>query len=125
MQLHTMQDPLKLFFDEEILDHTDLAVLEEQSGQLCVCLFEAAVLGVEFALSMRLLGIIHNQSMVILLDSGSSHSFLSSRVAVQVTRVTPLEKPLSVQVANGTQIKCTAHLSQPSGSYKSVNLVLI
>jgi hypothetical protein len=110
MQLHTMQDPLKLFFDEEILDHTDLAVLEEQSGQLCVCLFEAAVLGVEFALSMRLLGIIHNQSMVILLDSGSSHSFLSSRVAVQVTRVTPLEKPLSVQVANGTQIKCTAHL---------------
>jgi acetate kinase len=43
---------------------------------------------------------------VILLDSGSSHSFLSSRIADHLSRVAKLIRSLSIKVANGAQIRC-------------------
>jgi hypothetical protein len=53
----------------------------EDSAQLCAFLSEAAAKGVESSRSMRLIGQIPGHEMVILLDSGSSHTFLSSALA--------------------------------------------
>lgn len=48
--------------------------------------------------------------MHILVDSVSSHSFLSNQVAAaQLQGVVPLGKSLSVHVANGAQLSCEAH----------------
>jgi predicted aspartyl protease len=60
-------------------------------------------------MSMRLLGHICGQEMLILLDSGSSATFLSSSVAAHVPGQVPMQYPMTVRVANGTQIKCHTH----------------
>jgi hypothetical protein len=45
------------------------------------------------------------------MDSGSSHSFLSAQVAAHVHGLTPLQRPLTVQVANVAQLQCTHELT--------------
>lgn len=49
--------------------------------------------------------------LLVLMDSGSSHSFLSAQVAAHVHGLTPLQRPLTVQVANGAQLQCTHELT--------------
>lgn len=46
----------------------------------------------------------------ILLDSGSSHSFLSTAVAAQLPGVTDLHKSVSVQFADGTFLHCSSEI---------------
>jgi hypothetical protein len=75
-------------------------------SHLLACVSEVVVLGQESAMSMRFWGTIQDQSIVILLDSGSSHSFLSSRIADHLSRVAKLIRSLSIKVANGAQIRC-------------------
>lgn len=50
---------------------------------------------------MRLSGTIQQQDLVILIDSGSSHSFLFDRLRPLLAGVQELAQPFSVQVANG------------------------
>ena len=60
--------------------------------------------------TVKFVGGIQGIDLLVLLDSGSSHSFLSSRVAQHLTVLTPMTKELSVQVANGCQMQCTQQL---------------
>jgi hypothetical protein len=78
--------------------------ISDDSIQLCLCLSEAAVMGVESPKSLRFLGHIKGHDILILVDSESSHSFLSNVVVGQLSGRSSLPKPLSVQVANGTPI---------------------
>jgi hypothetical protein len=45
--------------------------------------------------------------MLTLVDSGSSHIFLSSELAGKLSGVVPLDQPLSVKVASGSSLSCT------------------
>lgn len=45
--------------------------------------------------------------MVMLIDSGSSHSFVSSNLAAKMIGVTLLPQPVTVHVANGGKVPCT------------------
>jgi hypothetical protein len=98
VQLHAIQEIWDLFSDDE--DPTDDFVA--QIPHLYACLSEAVAAGSESAMSMRLWGSIQGVGLLILLDSGSSHTFLSHKIVTQLSGVTPLEKSFSVQVANGT-----------------------
>jgi hypothetical protein len=60
----------------------------------------------KFPKSMRLMGNIQGQPMLILVDSSSSHSFLSVTLAKKISWVSPLPQVLSVKVANGNNIQC-------------------
>jgi hypothetical protein len=51
---------------------------------------------------MQLSGSIQGCDVVMLVDSGSSHSFLSRVVAAQLQGVAPMSKVLHVQVANSS-----------------------
>jgi uncharacterized protein len=42
--------------------------------------------------------------ILILIDSGSSHSFISAQVAAQLQGVSVSASPIQVQVANGTSV---------------------
>lgn len=44
------------------------------------------------------------------MDSGSSHSFISTSVACQLSGSTPLKSPMHVVVANGARLVCTSEL---------------
>jgi hypothetical protein len=76
------------------------------SGQLCICLSKVAVKGVESPMSMRIMGTIQGKSTLILVGSGSTHTFITSSLAQQLSGRSSLPKPLSVCVANGEKVAC-------------------
>jgi hypothetical protein len=70
-------------------------------------LSKAAVTGLEVPRTMKFMGHISGLDALVLLDSGSSHSFISTTVAQSLPNVTTISKPFQVQVANGFQLQCT------------------
>lgn len=44
--------------------------------------------------------------MSILVDSGSSHTFLSAKLSARLQGVSPLDPPIQVQVANSAILTC-------------------
>jgi hypothetical protein len=77
---------------------------------------EAAVGGVEGPRTFKLQGVIQELEILILLDSGSSHSFLSSWVASQLQGVTAISHPLQVKVANGNLLQASTELRKATWS---------
>jgi hypothetical protein len=73
-------------------------------------LSQAAVSGKAAPKTMQFVGHIQGMDLLVLLDSGSSHSFLSTQVADHVTGLSMLPKALSVRVANGSLLSCTQEL---------------
>lgn len=61
--------------------------------------------------TFRLSGSLFGQELLMLLDSGSSHCFLNTSLASSLTGVNQLAQPLSVTVANGNKLQCTAELT--------------
>jgi hypothetical protein len=55
-------------------------------------------------------GEIQGKPMVILVDSGSSHSFVNLSLAPLLSGLSPVLRPVQVQVANGQIIKCDTEL---------------
>jgi hypothetical protein len=52
--------------------------------------------------------------MLILLDSGSSHTFISAKLAAALSHpgLARLQKPLVVKVASGTSLDCDSQITQ-------------
>ena len=71
--------------------------LPEQFGQLSL----HAIAGTEPNDAIRLQAKVRNKTMLILVDSGSSHSFVNSDFLTQVNIVPIQTTPLQVQTANG------------------------
>jgi hypothetical protein len=93
--------------DEDSLDTYSVSSADDQSAQICVVVSEAAVSGIESPRSMRLMGSIQGHDMLILVDSGSSHSFLSSKLVGQLSGASKLINPMTVTGANGAPILCS------------------
>ena len=77
---------------------------------LQLSLSQDALAGADGPKSMRFLGSIQGHELLILVDSGSTHSFLSLSIAAQLSRVQSLSQPIQVQVANGAILQCSSHL---------------
>jgi hypothetical protein len=75
-------------------------ILAEEMGQLSL----NAISGTDSGDSLKIRALLHNQVMLILVNSGSSHSFISKSFALQVGLVTSLAQPMLVRVANGHTI---------------------
>jgi hypothetical protein len=111
IQLHVTQELLGLFHESEIEARpSELAQAVEDSCHLCMFPFEAAVQGVESPKSMRLIGQIQGCSIVILVDSGSSHTFIIAAVADGLSGLSSLHRMLPVQMANGARVACNTQL---------------
>jgi hypothetical protein len=110
VQLHAIQELWELLPNEELLDDPNDLVCVEDSGQLCMVLSEAAVVGKESSRSMRLLGQMQGHEVSILVDSGSSHTFLSATLAADMSGVSQLTSALAVKLANGNSLVCSLQL---------------
>ena len=66
--------------------------------------------GGQVATTMRLQDWIQNQEVLMLVDSGSSHMFVSSTLAERLQGVRRSISPLKVKVANGGQMHCNTEL---------------
>jgi hypothetical protein len=97
--------------DDEVVgagDSTD----ESTTEQLFLALYEADVAGVEAPRTLKIKSSIQHLHVLVLIDSGSSHSFISEQVANQLHGVTRVVKPAKVQVVNGNIIQSSAELLQ-------------
>ncbi|GJN25313.1 hypothetical protein PR202_gb13125 [Eleusine coracana subsp. coracana] len=104
-----MQEMWKLFHEDDMIKY-DEPLLSEDSAHLQMVLSHAAYSGVEAPRTMKLLGTIQGRAVVILVDFGSSHTFVSSSVARDLTGKMSLDRALKVQVANGDSMQCDAHV---------------
>jgi hypothetical protein len=62
--------------------------------------------------TLRFVGQIQGNVVVILVDSGSSHSFINDSIAQSLKNVTQVPNAIKVQVANCHLICCTSKIKQ-------------
>lgn len=83
---------------------------DSDSGEDLCAISLQAVNGTEGARTIRLRGYIHRTEVFMLVDSGSTHSFIDERAATQIPGCKDLSAPVRVRVANGSLIYCTHEL---------------
>jgi hypothetical protein len=79
---------------------------ESLTEQLFVAVSVVVVQSVEAVHTMKFQGLI-GLEVLILIDSGSSHSFLSTRLATRLFGVTDLPQSSRVRVADESCMSCT------------------
>jgi hypothetical protein len=87
-----------LYVDSDTLSHIDQSNSEVQ---LHMILSKEALLDGNSSRSLKFLGDIQDQAVMILVDSGSSHSFINEKIAQSLPGVYAMSKSIQVQVANG------------------------
>jgi hypothetical protein len=110
VQLHAVQELWELFQLED--DGVDQSLAGDSSEQLFLAISKAALHGVEASRTVKFLGSIQHQPVTILVDSGSSSSFISTTLAAKLSGVLPLQDNLSVQVAGGGTLSCNSMIPQ-------------
>lgn len=109
VQLHVVQELLDVFQLNEAPAPDEFSD-EPVNEKLFLSLSVAAVLGFITPRTLCFWGQVGEQQVRILLDSGSSHTFISPAVAAQCSSLQQLLPPLTVQVANGQVLTCSAHV---------------
>jgi hypothetical protein len=110
VQLHVVQevwDALQLEDDGVISPSSD-----GSSEHVFLAISKAAVTGQAAPRTVKFLGSIQHVPVSILVDSGSSTSFVSSKLASRLSGIIPLSRPTSVQVAGGGLLSCSALLAR-------------
>lgn len=83
MQLHVVEELLQLFPTEDVVesDTNDATPDEPETEELLAISREAVVLGIESPKTMWLQGLIQRHEVLMPVDSGSTHSFISEQLA--------------------------------------------
>jgi len=80
---------------------------DSDSGEDLMALSDQAVQGTCIGKTIKLAAHFGKHSAVVLLDSGSSHNFISEQLAACLPNWQLLQKPLQVKVANDSVLICT------------------
>jgi hypothetical protein len=73
--------------------------------------------------TLKFEGTIQGVQVTILVDSGSSHSFLSSNISQSLSGFSQMKQPVCVQVANGGTLTCASELLQASWQVQGYQFV--
>jgi len=113
VQLHVIQELWEFFqlnVDEPApTDHSEL----------CMAISQAAFTGQVTTKTLKLMGSLRGHPVVILIDSGSTHTFVSTGLAAQLAGCSQVLTPLTVKVANGNQLICNTEFVDMSWSVQS------
>jgi hypothetical protein len=107
VQLHAIEEVWDMLEEEKGVE----PAVEEPQPTL-MALSGAAWTGSDVATAFRVSGTIQNHQMVFLIDSGSSHTFISEKWRSSMLDVQPLSRKITVKVANGQVLNCEHHLSK-------------
>jgi predicted aspartyl protease len=107
VQLHVLQEVLELFSIEAV-DH-DQASSSGTQAELHLMVKETTIKDPS-TLTFKLTGVIQDQQIQFLVDSGSTHSFLNNTFIPQLSGVVPMQATMRVKVANGEQLQCNQTL---------------
>jgi len=106
VQLHVVQELLELFSLD--IDVDTASIVSE--GQLFVALSKDAFAGSSGPRTIRFSGTIQQREVSILIDSGSSHSFIAKQIADNLSGVFPLASAIMFKWLIGGVMECTSHL---------------
>lgn len=96
-----MVDPHEIISDA-VLDALVGSVAEE-----CATISVNALLGATHPKTIQLRALVENKVVLILVDSGSTHTFVDQSLLSKISAPTvKLKQPMNVSVANGTLIPC-------------------
>uniref|UniRef100_A0ACD5ZDX5 Uncharacterized protein n=1 Tax=Avena sativa TaxID=4498 RepID=A0ACD5ZDX5_AVESA len=109
VQLHVVEELLAMVQPEEAPEQPQERAGSDTASQF-MHISQAAADGGQAASTMRLQGWIQQQEVLMLIDSGSSHTFVSSAVAEKLQAQTRAIAPLQVKVANGGLMHCGSEL---------------
>ncbi|CAD6340373.1 unnamed protein product [Miscanthus lutarioriparius] len=110
LQLHALQEVWNLCQDEFLEEEVSEPDNSGEPAQLFMMLSTAAASSHSSARSLQLPRKIGGNDIIIFVDSGSTHSFLNTSVAMKLQGIQPLSSPVFVQVANGGQIACSQEI---------------
>jgi len=109
VQLHVVEELLAMVQPkEESGPSSDQAAGD--TGSEFMHISQAAVEGSQGATTMRFQGTVQNQEVLMLVDSGSSHTFISTELAERLKATPSTIAPLRVKVANGGVMDCGQEL---------------
>jgi hypothetical protein len=107
VQLHVVQEMLDALGFEQLAE----AELPLSDSQAEVCaISQAALEGSEAPNTFRLVGQIQKQQVMILVDSGSSHCFVSESLAASLEGAQRARRPVKVKIADGGELLCDREL---------------
>lgn len=122
VQLHVMQEMWDLLADEST-GNSDITTEEAPQEHIYLAISSEAITGKCTAKTLQLRGSIQGKSMNILVDSGSSHTFISSVLASNLTGLAIVSNRLYVQVANGDRLACDKQLRNAKWHIQGVAFV--
>lgn len=112
--LHIVEEMWALAQEEEALQDRAESVINDELGQeeQLMAVSKQAIRGSEGKKTIRLSGTIHCQEVLMLVDSGSSASFISSHLLGLFTGVQKLERPIDVKIAALGVLSCKYEIPQ-------------
>jgi hypothetical protein len=115
---HKCVETVQLHLVEELWQFMNFSDDEDQSVDQApeelhmLNISQAAISGTDSLNTIRFLGHIAGMEILVLLDSGSSASFISDHVAAHLPHVQAMAKPLLVHIANGSSLSCDKEVLQ-------------
>lgn len=107
VHLHALQEIWDIL---QINDEDQASVQSEPQEQLFMAVSVAAMAGEDGPRTMRFQGELQGKEILVLVNSGSSHTFVSANLASTLSGVSLLNKEVLVQVADGATIQCSSQL---------------
>jgi hypothetical protein len=104
VQLHVLHEVLDLFQGEEASED-DQMPNNSAMAELHLMTTESVVKDPS-TLTFQLTGVVQNQRIQFLVDSGSTHSFINNSFIPHFTDVAALKSTVQVKVANGAKTVC-------------------
>jgi hypothetical protein len=89
------------------LDLSIISDMGDTDSQLNMMLSQETIILGSNSRTLKFLGNIQGQEVVILNDSSSSNSFVNAKLAPMLLGISQLSNPIKVQVANGQVLQCT------------------
>jgi hypothetical protein len=106
VQLNALEEVLALFSVDDSVDAMEVDQPPEHA-EVQMLLSMAAVSGISTPRTMTFDGFLGDTPVRILLDSGSTHTFISTAMAATCLNVQALYPPVHVKVANGQVLTCS------------------
>jgi len=104
IQLHALQELWEVCFSRDCQEdgYDDSLEADTDEAQLCIAISMAASGSPPSVTSIQFMGHIQGHPVRILIDSGSSHTFVSAALAAQLQGQSVLSPTLKVMVADGS-----------------------
>nr|XP_040258848.1 uncharacterized protein LOC120976091 [Aegilops tauschii subsp. strangulata] len=109
VQLHVVEELLELFSIDSP-DGPPTPRREEQHTETAMAISRHALTGSSAPKAIRLHAWLQGREVLVLVDSGSSTSFLDACLASSLSGVVHLRRPCRVKVADGGELCCVSHI---------------